>query len=106
MQRVAQFLDVTIGEEAWPQLVQDATFAAMKAEAQRLDDEAGGDGWPMWKDGSATFFHRGSNGRWRGVLTDEDLELYEVCAAKLDPALRLWLEHGDKQRSQPHAPLP
>lgn len=94
MRRVAAFLDVTVDEQAWPHLVEQATFQSMKAEARRLDAESGGGGWSAWRDGSATFFHQGTNGRWRSVLTSEDLDLYENCAAKLDVGLRSWLERG------------
>ena len=31
--------------------------------------------------GAQTFFHSGSNGRWREVLTEEDLELYDAAVA-------------------------
>ncbi len=34
------------------------------------------------------------NGRWRGVLTDDDLAMYETAASTLDPNLWQWLEGG------------
>jgi aryl sulfotransferase len=90
--RVADFLGITVDGEAMPHLVQAATFESMKAEARRHEaaDEDGG--W-MWRDGTATFFFRGTNGRWRSV-TDGNLVHYETGAAKLDPSLRAWLETG------------
>jgi aryl sulfotransferase len=94
MRRVAAFLGVSIGEEAWPQLVDGATFRSMKDEAQRLDAERGDRASSVWRDGIATFFHKGTNGRWRDVLSDADLTLYDEMAGRLDPPLRTWLEEG------------
>jgi aryl sulfotransferase len=43
----------------------------------------------------ATFFHKGTNGRWRDVLSAEDVALYEETAVKvLTPVCQAWLEQG------------
>ena len=68
----------------------------MRAEARGADD-------PMaiaFEGGAARFFYKGDSGRWRGVLTDDDLALYDDAAATLDPALRGWLEGGRHARSR------
>jgi aryl sulfotransferase len=63
----------------------------MKQEALRNEEHIG----PIFFEGGASrFFHKGTNGRWRDVLTEEDLALYETAAARLDPELRSWLEAG------------
>jgi len=46
----------------------------------------------IFEGGASRFFYKGTNGRWRDVLTEEDLALYETAAAQLDPGLRSWLE--------------
>jgi aryl sulfotransferase len=62
--------------------------------------EAKGDGTDddpaamIFEGGVDRFLFKGTNGRWRGVLTDDDLALYEQAAAALDPDLRVWLEGG------------
>ena len=48
----------------------------------------------IFEGGASRFFHKGTNGRWREVLTESDLALYEAAAADLDPELRSWLEAG------------
>ena len=48
----------------------------------------------VFEGGSDRFFFKGTNGRWRDVLTSDDLALYEAAASKLDPELRDWLENG------------
>ena len=43
----------------------------------------------------APFFYKGTNGRWREVLTAAELAMYEEKAAQvLTPACRAWLEQG------------
>ncbi len=38
-----------------------------------------------------------SNGRWKDVLTDADLGLYETAVqCELTPACRAWLENGER----------
>ena len=49
----------------------------------------------FFEGGVKTFFHKGTNGRWRDVLTDQDLELYEDAKARvLEPDCARWLEAG------------
>ena len=90
IQRIADFLDISVAEETWPAILESVGLDAMRAEAHGTDD-------PMafaFEGGAARFFFKGDNGRWRGVLTDVDLDLYDEAAATLDPTLRRWLEGG------------
>lgn len=90
MRRIAAFLGIDIDESNWPAVVQRATFESMKREAQ-----AGTERMALWfEGGSDRFFFKGTNGRWRDVLTAEDLALYETAVARLEPDLRRWLEGG------------
>jgi aryl sulfotransferase len=89
MRRIAAFLDISVAEESWPALLRDVSLGAMRLEAQlRADPE------PVFRDGASTFFYKGTNGRWRDVLTDDDLVLYDASMSTMDPALRAWLEGG------------
>ena len=90
MRRIAAFCDIEVDEAAWPALLSTVGLEAMRTEARGADD-------PMafvFEGGAARFFYKGDSGRWRGVLTDDDLALYEDAASTLDPALRGWLEGG------------
>ena len=78
MRRVADSLDIEVDERAWADLV-----AA--------------------KGGSESFFSKGTNGRRREVLTEDDLELYEVAVERLDPELHAWLERGTAGAGSPQA---
>ena len=78
-----------MAEDAWPELVAAARFDAMKQDAIRNEEHIG---LIFFEGGAGRFFHKGTNGRWRDVLTEDDLALYETAAAQLDPELRSWLE--------------
>ena len=90
--RVARFLDIELDDESLASTVDAVTFRSMKQNAERT--------WPrldsLMSGGAQTFFHSGSNGRWREVLTDEDLELYEAAVAReLSDDCARWLEAGN-----------
>ena len=47
------------------------------------------------KAGAKTFLYKGTNGRWRDILSAEELKLYEAaCERALTPDCRRWLEQG------------
>ena len=79
-------------EAIWPDLVEGVTFKSMKANAGVM---APGATAGLWKD-TSNFFHKGTNRRWEGVLSDDQIRRYrELAKSKLDPDLEVWLEHGD-----------
>ena len=94
MRRIAAFCSFDIDEDAWPALLATVSFDAMRAEARGADDPM----TMMWRGGADQFFYKGTNGRWRDVLTEDDLALYERAAATLDPDLRDWMEHDREAR--------
>ncbi len=98
MQRIAAFLSIEVPETVWPCLVEAATFEAMKRDGDSLL----GTLKMGFKGGHETFLHSGTNNRWRGVLTPEDLELYDQrVESALSPGLRRWLEVGRRQAGDP-----
>ena len=49
----------------------------------------------FWKGGAETFMHKGTNNRWRDILSDDELILYDAaCKRALTPDCREWLENG------------
>jgi len=50
----------------------------------------------IFKDGPKTFFNRGTNGRWRDVLSaDEIARCDKISAARLPPDCAHWLITGE-----------
>ncbi len=98
MKRIADFLGIRTPDDLWPQLVEAASFDAMKRNGGEILSglERG------FKDGHETFLHSGTNDRWRGVLTEADLALYEErIKAELSPGLSRWLREGRLQAGDP-----
>lgn len=91
MRRLAAFLEIDVAPDLWPDLVEAAGFAAMQRDGDVLVAGLA----PMFREGSRTFLHKGTNGRWRGVIRDADLALYEEKAGTmLPPACAAWLANG------------
>lgn len=48
-----------------------------------------------WRQGLATFIFKGTNGRWKDVLTENELAMYERAKARvLTSDCAAWLEQG------------
>ena len=63
----------------------------MKSNAKKM---APGANHGVWKDNS-NFFHKGTNQRWQGVLTEAQSRRYEqIAAERLAPELDHWLARG------------
>jgi aryl sulfotransferase len=93
MKRIAAFLGIATPAALWPELVEAARFEKMKSEGAALLP-----GIEMAvRGGHQTFLNKGTNGRWRDVLTKDDVARYRArAAAELSPGLNDWLEHGRK----------
>jgi aryl sulfotransferase len=89
MQRIAGFLGISIPEAKWPAVVERCTFEAMKARGPEIGS------FEPFEGGSQSFLFKGTNGRWRDVLTPQELETYRKRVAEFlpDEAAR-WLESG------------
>ena len=74
----------------WPDQVARCTFEAMKRRAPEI-----GQFERNFVGGGESFLHKGTNGRWRDVLSEGELARYEAAVAKfLTPELAAWLERG------------
>ena len=68
MRRIAAFLGIEIDESRFPAMIEHCGIDYMRraaSEAPVLD--------MIFKNGSTTFFNKGTNGRWKDVLTAADL---------------------------------
>jgi aryl sulfotransferase len=98
MRRVADFLEIEVEDRLWPSLVRAASFEAMRASGDTLMPQMK----TMLKEGSKRFFNKGVSGRWRGVLSDANLELYDARVREtLGPGLAVWLGGGRLKAGEP-----
>ena len=92
MRRIAAYLDIPVNEDVWPALVQSVTFDEMK---RNFATRAPGSSRGVWKD-TKNFFHKGTNRRWEGVLSADQIRRYESLITELmEPNLVRWLVHDD-----------
>ena len=53
-------------------------------------------GGAFWDGGAKTFINKGTNGRWKEMLTSEESEKYDKIAGKnLSPECARWLSTGE-----------
>mmetsp|Transcript_46276 Transcript_46276/g.97248 ORF Transcript_46276/g.97248 Transcript_46276/m.97248 type:complete len:308 (+) Transcript_46276:138-1061(+) len=91
IRRIAEFLDVPIQEDKWDKMMEMCSFDYMKAHAKKSVPRGG----IWWKNGPQVFLNKGTNGRWRDLLTEEDCEKYESRALKeLGEECAQWLKEG------------
>lgn len=89
--KVAAFLDIELDEETFAKVVDHSSFDYMKRNAQNAAPLGG----IVWDGGAGVFINKGSNGRWRDVLTAADNARYEARArAELEPDCARWLAEG------------
>ncbi len=76
---------------ACPAMVEHCSFAYMKANATKIMTLGGA----FWDGGAQTFINKGTNGRWRDVLTPEDSRRYEsIARGQLGDDCARWLATG------------
>jgi aryl sulfotransferase len=92
IRRIASFLDIEIDGQHWPAIFEHCGFDYMKAHAARVVPLGGS----LWNGGAKTFMHKGTNARWRDVLSPEEIARYEqVALEKLGVECATWLETGN-----------
>ena len=93
MRGIADFLEIDVPAHRWPAVVEHCTFEHMKANAAHYAPLGG----MVWKGGADTFINKGVNGRWRDVLTADDVSAYERTAHdKLGVECAHWLATGER----------
>ncbi len=92
--RLANFLEIDATDDQVAAVAAATQIDAMRARALDVEAANGGPGKGLFTGGVAAFIYKGTNGRWRDVLTPAELAQYDEQAARLDPAFRRWLESG------------
>jgi aryl sulfotransferase len=91
IRRIATFLDIAIDETKWYAILEHCSFDYMKAHAAQSVPFGGS----IFEGGAETFMHKGVNGRWKDMLTPEDIDHYEQAAKeKLGVDCADWLSTG------------
>jgi len=89
--KIAKFLAIDVDEERINDVKKKISIKAMRESAETYVPDAGA----SWQGGAKTFINKGVNGRWKDILSSDDLALYELaCDKVLTPDCRDWLENG------------
>ena len=92
MRSIAEFLDIDIDESKWNDMVHHCTFDYMKEHAALTAPLNG----IFWDEGAKAFIHKGTNGRWRDMLSDEQAKRYEdIAHQQLGTECAHWLITGE-----------
>jgi len=92
MRRIADFIQAPIDESRWETILHHCSFDYMKENATKSVPLEGA----FWDGGAQTFIHKGTNGRWREVLSAGEIAKYERLAGEqLSPACAHWLATGE-----------
>lgn len=92
IRQIARFLEIEIDESKWDDMVLHCSFEYMKKHASAAVPLGG----ILWEGGSQTFINKGTNGRWKDVLTPADNDRYEQLAIEqLGAKAARWLKMGN-----------
>lgn len=90
IRRIVAYLEMDIAEDILLKIVDAVDFKTMKKEADTIMGDM-----DFLEGGAQTFINKGTNGRWRDVLTEDDLKLYGAAVQReLTPDCAQWLENG------------
>jgi aryl sulfotransferase len=92
---IARFMDINVSKERISAIAGEVNFHAIKRNPRKIGDPERAA--QIWEGGINIFINKGTNGRWKEILTTEDLNLYdEQVNNLLEPECRRWLENGSK----------
>jgi len=93
VRRIADFLAIPVADDLLSSILHAVNLDVMREREDRLQSPL----LKALKNGANTFYYKGTNGRWRDVLSAEEVALYDKTAATvLTPDCRAWLEQGRK----------
>ena len=91
IKRIADYLDIDITPDYHREITELASFDSMKERANEVIPMAK----TFFDGGASIFIHKGTNGRWKDVMTVGQLAQYNKRVSKvLSPECAQWLESG------------
>lgn len=91
IRRIAAYLSIPLDEAVMPRIVEHCSFDHMQRAAASVEFLN-----MAFKGGAKAFFNKGTNGRWKDVLSAEEIaKADEVAAQNLTPDCAHWLKTGE-----------
>ena len=89
--RIADFLRIEVSDELWPKIVRHCSMEHMRKLGSKVELLV-----TIFDGGAENFINKGTNGRWKDVLTpDEIAKADRVAAQNLTPDCAHWLKTGE-----------
>jgi len=96
IRRIAAFLEISIDEATWPAILEHCSFGYMRGAASKVEILE-----RNFLQGGKTIINKGTNGRWKDVLSaDEIARCDELAAEHLTPDCAHWLKTGELPNSE------
>ncbi len=94
VRRIADFIEHPMTDDDVDAVTRAVSFKRVKEQAVAESEATKGQP-DAFAGGQATFINKGSNGRWRDLLGEEELAMYRTTRDKvLTPDCARWLEEG------------
>ena len=98
MRRISDFLGIATPASLMEKLVEAASFETMKAQGDEMMPQLR----TAFDKGAARFINKGTNGRWKDVLTAQDLARYDALVRrKFGPVQARYVEQGRRVAGDP-----
>ncbi len=93
---IAKHLGIAIDEDCFAGILERISFKDMKKNFGNIMPEAS----EIWRGGGKTFMNKGTNGRWKEVLTPAEIDQYHAAVERVLPVdCAHWLENGGPVQS-------
>jgi aryl sulfotransferase len=91
IRRIAAFLDIPVDDHTWPTIIEHCGIDYMRRQAARVDFLDF-----IFQGGGNAFINKGTNGRWRDVLSESEVEKCDdIAARELTADCATWLRTGE-----------
>ena len=89
VQRLADFLDIELTREHLARVLERSSFDYMRNHPEMVGD------MQMFEGGLKGFIFKGTNGRWKEILTEDELIRYQnAVEQRFSPEIAAWVEGG------------
>lgn len=94
IKKIAEFLEIEIDPAKWDDILEHCSFDYMKRNAAKSVPLGGA----FWDGGAQVFLNKGTNGRWKDSLSEDESMKYESMAVeKLGEDSARWINTGEME---------
>jgi aryl sulfotransferase len=90
IRRITEYIGLNVTDQQIDKVVELTSFQNVKANSDQIMGKM-----ESFKGGSKSFINKGTNGRWKGIFSENELKLYDEAVERvLTPDCAHWLETG------------